>query len=124
MARTEPKTIRLTTGEVMRAKRLASLHPAAASEADLLRTIFLRGLLVEEAGLAAIGELPPGISEAQLAAGVLMSVLAALQFLTRIRVVPQATFISAGMMEVPAPPVESLDLAAAEDVSGLGGSFL
>jgi hypothetical protein len=46
---------------------LAPLHPTAASEAELLCVIFLRGLLLEEAGLAATGVLPAGITEAQLA---------------------------------------------------------
>lgn len=123
MARTEPKTIRLTATEVARAQRLASLHPAAASESDLLRTIFLRGLLLEEAGLAAIGEVPPGVGEAQIAAGVLAPVLAALQLLTRMGVMAQA-LMPAGVMEMPAPPSEVLDPAAAEAVSGLGSVFL
>lgn len=122
MARTLPKTIRLTEAELARAQRLAALHPAAASEADLLRTIFLRGLLIEEAGLAAAGVLPPGVTEAQLAAGVLAPVLSALQLLTRAGVVERGAQASPGV--APAATVEALDPAAAEDVSGLGSAFL
>lgn len=84
MGRTQTKGIRLTEAEVARARALAPLHPAASSEAELLRVIFVRGLLVEEAGLAATGVVPMGMTEAQLAAGVLAPVLAALQFLNRV----------------------------------------
>jgi hypothetical protein len=125
MARTVPKTIRLTVGELARAQRLIALHPAAGSDADLLRTIFLRGLLLEEAQLAAVGDLPPGMTETQLTAGVLAPVLAALQFLTRLGVVPQLALAASGMVpELPAAPVETLDPMAAEAVSGLGSAFL
>jgi hypothetical protein len=122
MGRTQTKGIRLTEAEVARARQLAPLHPSAASEAELLCIIFLRGLLLEEAGLAAMGVLPAGLTEAQLAAGVLSPVLTALQFLNRAGVVGLAA--PAAALEEVAASVEGLDEAAAEDVSGLGGAFL
>lgn len=123
MSRTSTRGIRLTEAELKRARRLAGLHPAATSEADLLRTIFLRGLLIEEAAQVEISGPPPGMSESQLAAGVLAPVLTALLFLARMGVVPQAVQAPAASAQTPASPVD-LDESAADDVSGLGGAFL
>lgn len=63
------------------------------------------------------------MTEAQIAAGVLGPVLAALQFLTRMGMEVQAGCVPA-VMEAPVPPIEALDPAAAEAVSGLGSAFL
>jgi hypothetical protein len=122
MPSTQTKGIRLTDAELVRTRALAPLHPSAASEAELLRTIFLHGLLIEEAELAATGMLPVGMTEARLAAGVLSPVLAALQFLARMGVVGLAA--PGVAVEEGAGSIEGLDEAAAEDVSGLGGAFL
>jgi hypothetical protein len=62
------------------------------------------------------------MTEAQLAAGVLAPVLAALQFLNRAGVVGLAA--PGVALEGEGGLVEELDAAAAEDVSGLGGAFL
>ncbi len=123
MSRTSTRGIRLTEAELKRARRLAGLHPAATSEADLLRTIFLRGLLIEEAAQAEIDGSPPGMSESQLAAGLLAPVLTALQFLARMGVIPQAVQAPAASAQTPTSPVD-LDESAADIISGLGGAFL
>jgi hypothetical protein len=89
-------TRRDTAGRLARAHWLAVLHPAAASEADLLRTIFLRGVLAP--------------------------VLSALQLLMRVGAAETGGLAAPAV--APAGAAEALDPAATEDVSGLGGEFL
>lgn len=125
MARTTVKGVRLTPQELKRAERVRGFYPEATEEAAFTRLVYLRGLLLIEAEVAAAGGgLPPGHSAASLAALAMPRVLPALQLLAAQGVLPGLVVVAGAPLPPPAGDGELIDIeaSAADDVADLGAA--
>lgn len=77
--------LRVSPDEIEQKNAVRDLYPEASSEAELAYRIWRRGLQVDLARLVSMGgELPPGVTERQLAMLVTQDLLACLPLLNRV----------------------------------------
>jgi hypothetical protein len=127
MSRTMPKGVRLSEDELRRVARLLPKFPEVSSESDMLRYIFLRGLLLLEADLVGAGNVPPPeMTEELLVSMLLPRMLGALTLLERHGKLPQRESHPVQAALVPAlPPVPGTVVEeVGEDMENLGADFL
>ncbi|HEU4322931.1 MAG TPA: hypothetical protein VFS21_07245 [Roseiflexaceae bacterium] len=133
--KSETKTVRTTPEDARRVQDIRSTLPDIETEAAALRRLLLDGLALHEAALvAAGGDLPKGVTLAQLLSVVGPRVMAVLPLLVRhglisyvsIGSLPAIPSLPAAQAVPSASPRRSIaiDDAAADDVEGMGGGLL